>query len=780
MFDAWWFWPALLVAVYLAQRLYMRRVSGQFGVRATEENAASAARLAQAMIAIDGLVARNEFGQAMHLLDEILKDPEIGKVPAIAALAHTNRARIAGSLDRLGVALESARAATGIYRDLYQRRRSAANARGLGEQLSFLGQIQRHLDQVEEATRSFEEVIQVSRHSAFRQTVIRAQIELARLRLAVSDFDEARSHALEAQRLCVKWDILDHRVEAIDAEADIAMARGDHVETRRLLNSAFALIPPDASPILRTWLLATLADVERIEGDASRELSVLFELLRNFCDLKVGRGWRQDQADLVRRTREIEARLFSLGFARSLAGDEDAARVYVAALGMLRESEIAQALRFGILESDDDSGLSQVISSLLGELAQLEDPESGTARRDAATYEKLEAATSARFRQLVELPSRRRANPSSPGNHLVQLRLVEDDDERIVYGSWQNPDLETSTFSHRMTADEFELLSTMTGQTREESTTVARAEVRASASGWSGTAQYAALSGTDLDWHALLPCLLPPPLIEVLRSRDPEAPDCQVPLLLLATDGWLWTFPWSALRMTEHTTLIDHAAIALVPSYSILVQSVSPRADAKGVLAYLHGVNPEGLDIERTAIRAIWGEYSREAATPAELTAALADAGHYTAVTMSVHGDDRAGLAHSLLLDRATRTRLSAARMMSCRFPRTVIVGACFSGDLDKRLGTDPTGIPTVMLCRGANTVIGGVLPLVEGPATDHATARILSRLYEHLAAGTEAPWALRQALRWWKSTRATPPVTWAGLTAISNGSYSTPTTTTD
>jgi hypothetical protein len=138
---------------------------------------------------------------------------------------------------------------------------------------------------------------------------------------------------------------------------------------------------------------------------------------------------------------------------------------------------------------------------------------------------------------------------------------------------------------------------------------------------------------------------------------------------------------------------------------------------------------------------------------------------------MTVHGDSRAGLAHSLILDPATRVRLSAARMMSFRFPRTVVVGACFSGDLDKRLGTDPTGIPTVMLCRGASTVIGGLFPLADGPGAGHATAYILSSLYHHLAAGAEAPWALRKALRWWRTERDSTPVSWAGIAAISDGS---------
>jgi hypothetical protein len=136
---------------------------------------------------------------------------------------------------------------------------------------------------------------------------------------------------------------------------------------------------------------------------------------------------------------------------------------------------------------------------------------------------------------------------------------------------------------------------------------------------------------------------------------------------------------------------------------------------------------------------------------------------------MSVHGDDRPGLAHSLLLDPERKSRLSAARMMGMTFPETVVVGACFSGSLDRRVGTDPVGIPSVMLCRGASTVVGGTFPLPDGPATGHATATILGYFYGLHARGARTPWALRRAQQRWRAEHETSPYSWAGLTTLTN-----------
>jgi hypothetical protein len=213
--------------------------------------------------------------------------------------------------------------------------------------------------------------------------------------------------------------------------------------------------------------------------------------------------------------------------------------------------------------------------------------------------------------------------------------------------------------------------------------------------------------------------VLPAGLVDLLRAVRPNAPDDDIPLIMFSTDSQLWPVPWSALLLDDDGTRIgDRATVALLPSCSLLGQD-DPDPRVTAAASYLHGVDGDGLALERRSLQAAWPAGVREIADPDELVESLADGDEFGVLTMSVHGDNRPGLAHSLILDPVRAKRLSAGRMMSMRFPRTVVVGACFSGDLDRRVGTDPTGIPAVMLCRGASTVIGGIFPLSDGPSPD-------------------------------------------------------------
>jgi tetratricopeptide (TPR) repeat protein len=615
--NSGWLWTGLVVIVLFGVgRLVRRRLN-------------TWARLRAVLARINELNQVGEVGQSMHLLNEVLTDPEIDRFTGTKLEALSFQARIANGVGRLDTALARAQDVVDVRRSAYARRRTRRNARMLGQDLALLGQVHRHLGNYAEALRVYEEVLAVSKHSVFLPTGIQTRIELARLKAGACEFDTARRHAREAVDLSVLGEVLPQQLEALDVEAGIAIARGDLVEGRRVLDVAASLVTPETNPALQVLLLRSWADLERDEGDRDSELGVLFELVRQYCDLKAGHGWRQDQAVLIRQVQEAEARLFELGFAGSLRGDEEATKIYGAALGLLRESEIAQALRLGILQADsEDPGLPQVIKELMFELIDLENPERGAGRAGgAALYEKLEAATSARFRELVELPSRHLVNTVSPGNHLVQLRLIETEDGPAkLYGSWQRPTLEVSAFSHQLTVEEDELLRSATGRSTHSVPTAQAAPVRASASAWAESAQRAALSGEGGDWGRLVDRLLPPELLDVLRRVNVNAPDAEVPLVLLATDGQLWSFPWAALPVTGQTVLIDHAAVAMVPSCSLLEPAAPADNDSRGVLAYLHGVNTDGIEIERSALRGICGKSLREAASPAELTQLLVGA----------------------------------------------------------------------------------------------------------------------------------------------------------
>ncbi|MDX3655785.1 CHAT domain-containing protein [Streptomyces sp. ID05-26A] len=759
MFDPFWPWGlAITVLLFLAPKLINRWMGVSLGVRNP-----SGAMLERTQAVLKGLqradelVRANEFGTAMLLLDDLGARPELEEIPALGAQVEFHRARIAHVLGRADVAVPSARKALEFYRAVYAQQRNGRNSAALGEMMNQVGEIQLQQEDFAAALDTFTEVKRVNKRGAFVQTVVRVELSLARAHLALDNDALAADHAREALRLARRHRVPMMAAEALYWEAVAVSALGDLAGCRRLLDEADGLLAPDSPLYLRVQLLSARFALERIEGAVAAELGVGFELLRAICDMKVGRGWRQHQADVMSQTAEVEQRVLELSAALALAGDERANATYTATLQMLRESDIAHVLRAGLANEEEQAGLPAVISKLLADLAVLEDPEAPTRAPALDVYERLEVAASARFRQLVAAPSIRRQLSVPVAHHVVMVRLVQDEEDRtVVYGSWIRPGEDPEPYRHVLTQAQASTLREVIG---------AGDPPRTSAKNWHKTLQCRALSDAA-GWTELGPRVLPPGFGDHFAR---VSPDSDVPLVLFSPDSGLWSLPWSALSITADTALIDHAAVALVPSCSLFGQYPG-AAEGRGVLSYLSGVDESGLGVERSALGYAWPDAVTEAGGPDALVDALARGDEYEVLALSVHGDGRAGLAHSLILDPRRSVRLSAGRMIGLRFPATVVVGACFSGSLDRRVGTDPTGIPSVMPCQGATTVIGGLFPLPDGAASGHSTAGILGHLYVRLAEGEPAPWALRSAQRRWRSGRMTSPLAWASLTAMSNG----------
>ncbi|MET1075526.1 MAG: CHAT domain-containing protein, partial [Umezawaea sp.] len=752
----------------------------RLGVRPTLALLTRAQEFITAMQHADQLFVKGEIGQAMLVMDELDQRPEMAEMPALRAQADFNRARVANTLGRLDVALPSAERSVAFFRDVHRRQRTVSNASSLGESLQLVAQIHLRQGNVPKAIELFEEVRDVSGRGAFRQTVVRTEIELARLNLHIDDHVRAAEHAREGYELAAKWKMNDHAVEALDFEALAVAFSGDFDRCRELLRTAQAVLRPDAPAALRAHHLMVRASVAAEEGDLREQAAAGYEFLWVAGEVKAGRGWRQNQADVLREFAEIEKLTLEAAVVLATPEDPDATAAYATALGLLRESDIAGLLRSGLLDADSGAqdGLPGVVSEILGQLAQVEDPDSPATGSPAPLYEKLEAAASARFRQMVQGPSRRRSTRVVPNQHFVQTRMIEDDGKTVLFGCWETPGRDPVPYRAELPPDLARSLVDVTGlgdRKRPPAKADASPEVRASTKGWQHSRQFQALSRDHGEWSALTSLLFPAELLDIISAVEPNADDDEIPLLLLSPDSLLWGLPWSALTIDDSgTALCDRAATALLPTHSLLREDPVPHLPGAGVLSYLRGVDEAGLEVEREALRACWPDQVDEAGDSDDLVRSLSAPPTRSVLTMSVHGDSRPGLAHSLLLDPVRRTRLSAARMMGLRFPRTVVVGACFSGNLDKRLGTDPVGIPSVMLCRGASTVVGGTFPLADGPASGHATATILKHLYTDLARDVQAPWALRRAQQRWRAEHDTSPVTWAGLTAMSNGDFPT------
>ncbi|MEU6314965.1 CHAT domain-containing protein [Streptomyces sp. NPDC047014] len=462
------------------------------------------------------------------------------------------------------------------------------------------------------------------------------------------------------------------------------------------------------------------------------------------------------------------------------------------------------------------TGDPAIPSWLLAENAQA----AGDAGRAEAAqaYERLETLVSSRFRRAMGATSEGREGPEGEGSgadarayavrrgvHVLQTRLLDNGEDAFVAGLWTTPDGARHPFLHPVDADMNRLLGEVTGTAAAatataaattatpaaqrtgadeappttEPTTEPAAEpggVRAQAPNWRTTPRFRHLiDRRSQAWSSLATLLLPPGLAALLRDTDPEG---DVPGLLLVPDASLWRVPWAALRVvpTGHDGhLLDRAVLAMLPSLSLLTgpgpepaaPAPTPAAPDARAFSYLAGVHPDGLAVERDALDAAFGAGVTHTTGPTGLLTALDPATTpYALGAASVHGNSSPGLAHALLLARDTT--LSAARMLTLRFPRTLVVSACFSAELDGRRGTDPLGIPTVALCRGADTVIGGIFPLPDGGRTEHATAKVVAILYGLLAQGVPPSIALRRAQRQWREeAEHPPPWLWAGLVSI-------------
>jgi tetratricopeptide (TPR) repeat protein len=774
----WWAWLAVTTAVVVpARAVFNRWMMAGFGVKASPAMLQRADAFMKRMIEVDQLITAGEVGQAMLVLDELTQRPELAEMPALAAQIHLNRARVASTLMRYDPALTSGTAAVAFYRQAYQRFRSASNASNLGEALQIVAQIRLRKGDTPGAIAAFEEIQRVSRRGAFRQTVVRTEIELSRLYVQIDEFDKAYAHAGKGFELAHKWGMADHAVEAIDFQAIARGSAGDYEGCKRLLDTAATHLRADAPLGIRAHNLSVRAGIAAEEGDLQSQVAVGGALLGIVAAIKTGRGWRQDQAETIQQFAELEQQTLDASYALAEQGDPQAAAVFLSTLGSLRESEIANVLRAGVMASDNgtESGLSTVTAGLFRQLAEVEDPDTPVSGSPAPLYERLETAVSARFRQAVQ-GSRTLRERVTPRYHYVQTRLISDDSGSFtLYGSWEGADRAAVLFTETLSSDQVEALHAVTGAADRRRPPAAgrqqrSEEARASTRGWAASKQYAALTGQDNRWRSLTSSLLPPELLEFVRDVPPNADDDAVPLIVFSPDNALWGLPWAALTIDGDGVLLgDRAAVALLPSSSLLRDEPTARRTGSRALSYLHGVDDAGLSVERTSLTESWPGSVDEAGDAAALVDALADMRAYSLLTMSVHGDNRPGLAHSLLLDPVRKTKLSAARMMSLSFPETVVVGACFSGSMDNRVGTEPLGIPSVMLCRGAGTVIGGLFPLPDGPRTGHATATILSLFYTLHAQGARPAWALRRAQQRWRAEHDSVTYTWAGLTALTN-----------
>lgn len=758
-------------------------------------------RATQAILRASLVGQRGDIAEAMTVLESVERTPRLSPYVRMSALlARHEMAKAQGDFDTAEALL------TRVITFYVDRGDKSAISECL-EKLAALYLLRGRLD---DARTALHKAVQVGGGRMYRLSRVRVECALLAIALEAEDYDLVRQHAMKMLELARRWFCHTEESYASTVLAALAQADDDLPAARSWLDtaarSAGAGEEPEPDPY-RVQRLTATAQVLKASGDPRGALDVYVQLMRLAAELRATWGERDAQAYFASRRMAEEGPAFTTAYELYLrAESEDRGLVgFADLLDLVSQTELRNALRSdvsAIQPTGAADDLASDIARTLGEIRAAEEDLDGPAHAASeevlrVNYQRLERQVSQRFRRALEGNDRGetidpRQHATAWRTHILQTRLVLHDERLHIAGMWTATDGVRSPFLRALDAADVRVLQEITGVadlvpglemtgTGDERTALGAAEraddgpagVRGDAPNWKTTPRFAHLANPHSPaWAALGRFLLPPGLTELLECTEPEE---DVPRLLLIPDQVLWRVPWAAIRLADgaENHLADHAILATLPSTSLLANPSAPVevSAVDGAVAYMLGVNPEGLDIERDSLTTAFGDHVDFVASPAALMSTLDPSRRPPSFVMtSVHGNNGPGLAHALSL--APTVELSAARMLTLRFPPTMLVNACLSADLDERRGTDPIGIPTVALCRGAETVIGGLFPLPDGearnPSYSHSTAHILAHLYPLLAKGATAPRALREAQRQWRKDRPPiPPWLWAGLVSI-------------
>ncbi|MFD9502531.1 CHAT domain-containing protein [Streptomyces sp. NPDC060035] len=766
-----------------------------------------------------------EVAAAEELVQQVSGHPLATRIPLLTANIAMVRCIITGAQGDLEAAEQHALVTVGLHKQ-------GGNLPAISESMEMLGKVQHMRGRNAEAYDTLIEALEVGGDLMYRLSRVRLEVFLMTIAFDAGDRARTVEHAMKARKLAKKWRCHIQHGAACDALAYLAMEDNllkDAVRWAAEADRAYQR--EEGCPLpARLRHLIIVSALARSEGRTREAMGSYVHMMQGVSELRAGWGWRDAQAYFVDLYSEPEVSAYLTANELFVQEDELAPDAFAKLLDLGNRTSLRKMLRgeLGLEEPADlgEASLTDVVALLgtiktsEGSLAGEAPPSAGRksvpqgASADvvhagrqlaAAAYDRLETLVSLRFRRALEAESHGTTIDAREwavrwSTHVLQIRLLTDGESAHVAGLWTAPDGLRHPFLHSVDSRQARMLgeitgieSLLSGTEAEPAEAVVTApgpadgteSVRADAPKWKQTARFRHLAvGRAAFWAEIATILLPAGLADLLRETSPDG---EVPKLLLVPDSYLWRVPWAALRVDPtHVEgyLADRSVLALLPSLSLLTDSADspgspatrapapgPDAAAGKAVAYLAGFNPDGLALERDALNAAYGTGVTYAARPADLLNALGP--HRTpasVVIASVHGDNRPGLAHALILD--DHTRLSAARMLTLHFPRILMINACLSAELDERHGTDPLGIPTVALCRGAETVIGGLYPLPDGQSQtlglSHPTSGILTILYRLLAEGMAPSSALRTAQRQWRREHGpTPAWLWAGLVSI-------------
>ena len=251
--------------------------------------------------------------------------------------------------------------------------------------------------------------------------------------------------------------------------------------------------------------------------------------------------------------------------------------------------------------------------------------------------------------------------------------------------------------------------------------------------------------------------------------------------LVIVPHGVLHYLPFPALQKADSTYLIDHHALALVPSATVLGfchrKGNSMLNAARENFRVLALGNPDvgnaRLDLpfaekEIKSMAQTFGaieSYERQQATPSAL---MAGASRANLLHLSCHGvyDERNPLFSALLLapDSTNATgRLEAHKIFGLALNTSLVVlSACETGLARVTGGDEVIGLARGFIFAGTPSLIASLWTV-----DDLATAITVKRFYRYLKSGMSKSQALREAQRFVRDQHNRHPAYWAsfGLT---------------
>lgn len=251
--------------------------------------------------------------------------------------------------------------------------------------------------------------------------------------------------------------------------------------------------------------------------------------------------------------------------------------------------------------------------------------------------------------------------------------------------------------------------------------------------------------------------------------------------LVIVPHGVLHYLPFPALQKADSTYLIDHYALALAPSATVLGfcyrKGSSILEQAQENYRVLALGNPDvgnaRFDLpfaekEITSLEQTFGQIESHVRQQATSSALIADASQANLIHLSCHGvyDERNPLFSALLLapDSTNATgRLEAFKIFGLKLNASlVMLSACETGLAKVTGGDEVIGLARGFIFAGTPSLIASLWTV-----DDLATAITVKRFYRYLKSGLNKAEALRQAQLVVRDQHNRHPAYWAsfGLT---------------